>query len=248
MKYHEALTRLEEKAAYVEKYAFAHNQNPDRTKLKHVTYLKRHRDDPEILVVELFEKDIMFYHPGGDIVLDSCGWRAVTTKQRFNEYLPREWRVWQEKGVWYISRHDINKPYWHDDTPKWVYDDNMILHADGTLDGHGGDPKIMRKLAKDINKYVRGYVSALLKGKVPAPSGGDCWYCGMVDKETNVLFGFNRSHHNEENDQVLDSSNGMEESDMGLNCLGDKNGGKKRKKANGEISNNRLAQIISEKF
>ena len=36
-----------------------------------------------------------------------------------------------------------------------------------------------KELGKAILKYAKGYAAALLAGAVDAPSGGDCWYCGM---------------------------------------------------------------------
>ncbi len=44
--------------------------------------------------------------------------------------------------------------------------------------------KLDPKLNKKIGVYVKGFVAALLAGKVPAPSGGDCWGCCMKDMNT----------------------------------------------------------------
>lgn len=184
MDYQDAEILLARKEAYVKKYAFAKGQDPHRTKLKHVTYLKRSPDDSAVLVVELFGKDIMFYHPDGSIVLDSCGWRTVTTKKRFNEYLPRvdgvQLRVHQSRGVWYVTRdHHI----------QCVFADGITLHPDGEIEGDGGDPDEIIKMGARINKYTRGYVDALLAGRVPAPSASDCWYCSAVDAKSGTPLG-----------------------------------------------------------
>lgn len=175
MDYQDARLLLERKAAYAEKRP---RHDPDRVKLKHVTYLKRDPDDRDLLIVELFEKDIMFYRPNGTIMLDSCGWRTVTTKQRFNEYLPHPWSVYQDRSVWYVGRG-----YWgqKEERKIWVYEDGCLIDvANDSIEGVGEDPGKIKKLNRQVGAYVNGFVVALLEGDVPAPGPGDCWMCSMT--------------------------------------------------------------------
>lgn len=49
--------------------------------------------------------------------------------------------------------------------------------------------KELKALNKSILKYVDGYIKALLDKKIPTPSGGDCWYCGMRDVDSKKPLG-----------------------------------------------------------
>jgi hypothetical protein len=191
MDYQDAQLLLEGKAAHVEKYPFAKKQDPDRVKLKHVTYLKRDPDDRDLLIVELFEKDIMFYRPNGTIMLDSCGWRTVTTKQRFNEYLPHPWSVYQDRSVWYVGWG-----YWNgkEERRVWVYEDGCMIDGD-SIEGVGEDPDKLKKLNRQVGTYVNGFVAALFEGDVPAPGPGDCWMCLMVTGDGESLGDITGSDH-----------------------------------------------------
>jgi hypothetical protein len=187
MDYQDALELIERKQAWLDA-----RPNDTRStysvKLKHVTYLKRHPDDQKVLVVELFGKDIMFYHPDGRIILDDCTWRTVTTKQRFNEYLPSPWHVWQQRSIWFIAHG-----WWgNDDQKKWVYDSPLtVWPKEARVEGAMSDEQYqeMRKLDRKIGRYARAFVNALFKGNVPAPSAGDCWYCSMRHSDDNLPLG-----------------------------------------------------------
>lgn len=124
-------------------------------------------------VVRLHLTDIVTFKGNGDIILNSDGWRTVTTKDRMNKLLDG-WHVWQESGVWYVERGQN----W-DRTKSFVYADGMILHSNGTTTGAGEDVKAILKTQKRIKKYCKEYMEALFEGKVPAPSMGDCWSCSL---------------------------------------------------------------------
>lgn len=128
-------------------------------------------------VVRLHLTDIVIFKGNGDVVLNSGGWRTVTTKDRMNKLLDG-WHVWQESGVWYVERgQNWNR------TKSFVYADGMILHSNGTTTGAGEDVKAILKTQKRIKKYCKGYMEALFKGKVAAPSGGDCWFCALGNED-----------------------------------------------------------------
>lgn len=59
----------------------------------------------------------------GTIVLDSGGWRTVTTKKKMNVFMPNPLSVWQEKGKWYVALDDWRKP----NPPVVAFEDGMHL-------------------------------------------------------------------------------------------------------------------------
>ena len=46
-----------------------------------------------------------------------------------------------------------------------------------------------------MNKYVDGFIEALLNCEIKAPSSGDCWYCLLKDKEGKTLGDLGNSDH-----------------------------------------------------
>jgi hypothetical protein len=141
-----------------------------RRKVASNTYLERRGDD---IALRLHNTDVLMFHPNEDVTLDTDGRLTITTKQRINEYLPRGWRVWSDRGVWYL----LHTPVDNLDYRKYPYADGMVIHSDGTVTGEGGDPKAKLKLKRKIAAFAKGYMDAFMAGDVPAPSGGDCWIC-----------------------------------------------------------------------
>lgn len=148
------------------------------------TWLKRHEDH---IGVHFVESEIMRYYEDGTIVLDSDGWQTHTTKQRMNDYLPWEWGISQNKGLWSLYRHErvpaLNPTYEGDYDVKstcYPFNDGITITPEGTVAGHDAKGAEEReRLLKQVNKYVKGYVDALARGDVPAPGLGDCFYCQM---------------------------------------------------------------------
>lgn len=63
----------------------------------------------------------------GTYLLDSCGYRTATTKDRLNAYGPV--RVWQKKGVWWVGeKNDWTRQPW---IGARLFYDGMVV---------GGDP------------------------------------------------------------------------------------------------------------
>lgn len=143
----------------------------ERKKLMHNTYAYR---DNDLIKIKYHDTFIMVFEPCGKITLDPAGRHTSTTKIRLNEFLPFGFRVWQTQGIWWIGKG------WGAD--KFLFKDGMTIENE-ELKGHGGtDNSKQRRLAKDITKYVKGYMTALKAGKVSKPGAGDCMFCGMVDK------------------------------------------------------------------
>src|SRR5690349_8930926 len=68
-------------------------------KLANNTYLQR-RDDKTI-AVKLHDTDVVTYTTDEKIILNSGGWRTVTTKERINTFSPLT--VYQNKSIWYVG-------------------------------------------------------------------------------------------------------------------------------------------------
>lgn len=145
--------------------------------------------------VKLHATVIVTFHRDGRIVLNDGGWKTATTKARFNEYLPSEFRVYSDGGVWYLSHHvDTADKYIHRHYP---YADGITLHpacvafrgSPTRVTGIGPDPKLQQKLRKRIRAYAKAYIAAFYAGDVPAPGVGDCFGCSMLDSEGNAPMG-----------------------------------------------------------
>ena len=147
--------------------------NRQSRKLQNNTYLQRRGENIAVL---LHETDVVTYLPDGSCVLDSGGWRTVTTKARMNDYAPC-W-IFSDKGVWFVSdgRWDSEKRH--------PYGDGFRIGPRGGLHPPVGvSEKKTRVLRKQVKDYAAAFEAAFLAGNVPIPSARDCWFCGMVDKE-----------------------------------------------------------------
>lgn len=170
-------------SSFVEADALLQGRCYKRRNVHGNTCLER-RDDGSI-ALRLHDTDVVTFVQNGNIILDSGGWRTVTTKDRINRCLPEGWGIYQDKGLWYLSRGfrgDSNEQV-------WIFQDRMAIHPDGNVSGAASKstPTEKRKLDKDVLKYVAEYMDALFAGKVPAPSTGDCWYCSMRTNDGRPL-------------------------------------------------------------
>jgi hypothetical protein len=159
-------------------------------KLANNTYAKRRGDK---IAIMYYATDVVTYYPDGRIKLDSGGWMTVSTKERLNQFSP--FHVWQNKGVWYVSKN----PGWNviQSVP---YKDGMTWDGEWLGAGSKDSEKESKDLIKKIDKYVKGYIKALEDGKVPTPSSGDCWGCCMKTEDGKEPFDNGHYHsHIEEN-------------------------------------------------
>ena len=82
--------------------------------------------------VELHGNEIMQIHRDG-YVIDSCGWKSVTTKARLNTYLPDEFVIRQHQFYWWV----YSMPEYKED--KWgnvsEFRNGMFLHLNGKVYG-----------------------------------------------------------------------------------------------------------------
>lgn len=139
-------------------------------KLENNTYLKRRSADT--IAVMLHATDVVTYHADGRIVLNTGGWKTVTTKDRITTYAPI--RLWTERGVWYVSIDGT----WNKQA---TFENGLTIHANGALEGVGAPPENLSKVKRKISTYAKGYVDALQQGKIEPPGPGDCFYCQLRD-------------------------------------------------------------------
>lgn len=155
-------------------------ENSRKRKLANNTYLERDtleagENRGEVIYhVRLHATRVVTFHPNGNVWLDSGGWRTVTTKERFNRYLPHGYGVWSDGGVWYLGTHDNAV----------AYADGITINPDGSVSGQGPDPNKTKRERKRVLKYASAFASAFVAGDIPAPNGGDCWGCFLFDRDS----------------------------------------------------------------
>jgi len=142
-------------------------------KLENNTYLQRREKGIAVL---LHETDVVTYLPDGSCVLNSGGWKTVTTKDRMNSYAPC--RIYSDKGVWYVSdgRWDSEK--------RQPYGDGFRIGPRGGFHVPVGFSVLKTQaLRKRIRDFAKAFETAFKAGEVPLPSGGDCWFCALGSED-----------------------------------------------------------------
>lgn len=147
-----------------------------KRKLTGNTYLEKNNDGS--YAIRLHSTQIIKFYPD-KTVLDSGGWRTVTTKERINRFT--SYTVSQKQGVWYIC-----KGYAFD---KQVVFADGIVCQNGSFTNTGESPKKTQKTRTKARQYAKDFVSALFAGKVERPGAGDCFYCGMATVEDKKPLG-----------------------------------------------------------
>lgn len=142
-----------------------------KRKLANNTYLTI-RDDGSY-GVKLHNTEVVIHYPDR-VVLNSGGWKTVTTKDRINTFSP--YHIWQEKRVWLVEI----------EAQIYEFADGMTIYSNGEVEGAHpvNDTKAAFKesdrLCRQVRNYTKAFIEALDAGKVPPPSAGDCWGCLMV--------------------------------------------------------------------
>jgi hypothetical protein len=145
----------------------------------HNTRIQRHGESA--IRVLYHGNPIVYFYPNSSS-FTSCGWHTMTTKERINWFLPAGFHLYQERSVWYLSKH-MDKSY--------PFADGINITLDGEVSNYGADDSIdqAKKLIKRIKAYVDGYIKALLNLELDQPSGGDCWICLMTDENGKTMGG-----------------------------------------------------------
>jgi hypothetical protein len=159
--------------------------NRDEKKIRYATWAVR---DHGGVGIKHHSTVVIKYAPSGTITLDTQGWHTPTTKERLNNWLPRNWGVYQENHVWYLW-HRGEAEYRFKPGPEnkqtWTFEDGMQILADGKVIG-AGDAEERKALIKAAKRYVKKFTEALMAGKVGPPSG-DCFYCCMTTDDGRTL-------------------------------------------------------------
>lgn len=147
-------------------------------KVSHNTVEYTRKDGTRVIRFHL--TDIVEFLTDGSVRLNSGGFRTFTTKDRLNQYVPQGWRIWAEKGTWYVGKGNYQGIQ-----TRYVFCDGITFHTDGTVTGSNPDEEQKNKeLGKKILKYCRA-MSKL--PELPHPDGGDCWFCMMQTSDGRSL-------------------------------------------------------------
>jgi len=115
------------------------------------------------------DTDVINWRPDGSVILQSGGYRTVTTKARFNEHLDGI-QVWQTRGVWYIKTL----------AGTFEYYDGIEVRPGGIILDAGS---VESDRVKDYTKRINAYCKLITDDNLPQPDGGDCWMCLMFDRD-----------------------------------------------------------------
>lgn len=84
----------------------------------------------EGVAVRLHRTDILLFGIDGSIILNSGGWRTITTKKRMNTYLPSWIDVYQVKGKWFVLiRSGVGE------IKRYFFEDGMEITQDSFVHG-----------------------------------------------------------------------------------------------------------------
>lgn len=144
------------------------------TKAKIVKRNTFERQENNETIIRLHGTDIVRKYADGRVVLNSAGWKTVTTKDRMNDHLPAGFQLYSDKGHWYVR-----KGSWGDkDAPAAEYFDGMSIPDDVLTPKRKSKSTATKEEA--LRKQIRKFVCDVpLKGPFPVPSSGDCWLCMM---------------------------------------------------------------------
>jgi hypothetical protein len=142
--------------------------------------------------IRLHFTDIVIFRPDGSIVLDSGGWRTVTTKARMNDFLPYGIHVYQQDGFWYLSGFYGSS--------QWTvpFYDGIVIPAGGSRPEPATSAvhdellhykKLINLMCKEADKLAKDRC-------LPMPSSGDCLLCSFERGDEMRKPGGNPLHNN----------------------------------------------------
>lgn len=131
-----------------------------KRKLANHTYLVIREDGG--FGIKLHDTEVVIHYPT-KIVLNSGGWKTVTTKARINEFSTTN--LTQSKGAWSVN----GVPF----------ADGITIYNSGYITGKGEPTEKAVSMRKRVNKYAKDYADLLCSGDMDKPGGGDCWCCLM---------------------------------------------------------------------
>jgi hypothetical protein len=183
--------------------AAEHKKIANNTWVEHVTLAAG-----DAYAVRLHSTQVLVAYSDGTIVLDSGGWKTMTTKERMHEHLPTGVQVRSVKGEWRVdSFTTVHGPvttespwgtYEREDHWDVAYADGITLEEtdEGLRPVVGTYPeedavKAATKAKAALRKRVKAYVEnvqpvlgewqRMMRGGGRTPDGrGDCLYCQML--------------------------------------------------------------------
>jgi hypothetical protein len=124
-------------------------------------------------VYRLHNTDVVRVRAQGGEVLNSGGYKTVTTKDRINRF--SKYQLVSTKGVWYVVSGDKKVPFY----------DGIVL-PDAFEASEAKQEKLVKKqesLRKAITKFV---AEKIVDGeRLPEPNNGDCFFCNF-SKDANT--------------------------------------------------------------
>jgi hypothetical protein len=121
--------------------------------------------------VKLHNTVVVEFLPNGAFVLNTGGWKTMTTKDRINGYSPC--KVYSNKGLWLLY-------------PSMVpFVDGMRINADGSIPAKytkKAEQKAKKETAlrNKIKEYAKGFGAWVTTDEAKANTGiGDCLFCRM---------------------------------------------------------------------
>ena len=151
--------------------------NPDQRKAFTPKIVKRNtfrftRDGET--VIRLHGTDIVTIHADKSVTLRDGGWKTPTTKDRMNDHMPANTRLWQDKGQWFVWRKNENKGI----AVKVPYFDGIRVPQ--CFDKPSAKGAAIEKKELKLRASIRKFVARCDKMEtLPAPCAGDCFYCQM---------------------------------------------------------------------
>jgi len=173
----EAMNYSEAKELINDRYTRNHSR-----KLANNTYLK---EESGYYAIELHGSQIIKLYPDY-MILDTCGYRTLTTKDRLNRFTPVN--IYQESFIWYIGTWETKDPIAFFDNIKIDYNGNVLNETGADI------VQDTKELNKKIKAYVKGYMKDLIN-EIDLPGPGDCFYCSMVTTEGEHLGDLTNSDH-----------------------------------------------------
>lgn len=154
-------------------------------KVAHNTVSRLEGEDT--IIISYHDSDIvtMQYNK---IILDSCGYKTLTTKERLNWYIPSPFSLYQQNHVWYVLNYKNGETHIFKDGLTFQLS-NDDWRVDLSTCGKVNDVKKINALKDKIKTYVNNYIDKLMTGEIGAPDGGDCWLCYFQVEGENISWG-----------------------------------------------------------
>jgi hypothetical protein len=131
------------------------------------------------IFVRLYRTDIFIKHRVEDkIILNSGGYKTKTTKERINKcfgmFCESRFALHQSNNIWKIIHIESKKevPFFDGIQIRMTDADFVVANSSKIPDEN--ETKI---LIEKINRYSEFFVTKFMKGEIPAPNNGDCFYC-----------------------------------------------------------------------